>query len=69
LQGIGLESHAGIMGFQCGICKALVSLTTKASLCDVILPRFLLIGIKAFLHVSPLQMSGAGGDAKITIFT
>ena len=50
LQGMGLESHIGSMGFRWGVYKALGSPITIASFCDVILPRFLSIGIKPFLR-------------------
>ena len=41
LQGMGLESHIGSMGFRWGVYKALGSPNTIASFCDVVLPRFL----------------------------
>lgn len=66
LQDMG-EPHIGSMGFRYGVYMALGCSTTTASLCGVVLPRFVLIGIKDFHHVW-LQMSGAGGNAGIAMF-
>ena len=68
LQGMGLESHIGSMRFWWGVYKALGSSITIASFCNVIFPRFLSIGIRAFHYVSQLQSSDAGGDAGIAVF-
>ena len=68
LQGMGLEPHIGSMGFRWGVYKAFGSPIIKASFCDVVLQRFLSIGIRTFHHVSQLQSSGAGGDAGIAVF-
>ena len=64
-----LSPTSEVWDFDGGFNKALGSPITVANFCDIVLLRFLSISIRAFHHVSQLQLSIMGGDAGTTMFT